>query len=301
MKQIVYLVFILFSMPVGYSQCCSPGNPVAGTANVGILNKGKFRAINFYRHSFSDQYFEKSTKTEYTLLKGAGFDYTGIIFGYGLIEKVTLEVESGYFIQKYQLYNLDYVYKLNSSGFTSAVFSTKVNVFNNAEKEWELTTAVGVKFPYSTKLKEVNNVILPQELQPSSGAKGLVTQLFLRKGYSCKKLMFIVLNRTEINGSNPQNYSYGTSSVTTFIVSKAVTKSTSLAMLFRNEVRMKDSKNNFLLPSSGAIQFFASPMINYRIKTWNFSATLDVPTYQYMNGRQLGNKYAVSAIIMKDF
>jgi len=56
-----YLLIILIVPAIQQSsvaQCCSPGNPVSGSEYVGILHWKTLSTISYYRHSYSDTYFE---------------------------------------------------------------------------------------------------------------------------------------------------------------------------------------------------------------------------------------------------
>ncbi|MEO7905570.1 MAG: hypothetical protein ABIT06_01235, partial [Saprospiraceae bacterium] len=47
------------------AQFCSPGNPVGGTASVGTVQKGSLRSITFFRHSFSDTFYDETKEAEF--------------------------------------------------------------------------------------------------------------------------------------------------------------------------------------------------------------------------------------------
>jgi hypothetical protein len=299
--------FALFILAVtisarGAAQCCSPGTPIAGSANLGILDKGKSRFTGFFRHSFSEGYYDGFRRTDYAFIKNAGFDFAGIILAHGITEKVTFEAEAGYFFSKYQVYNLSREYRLSGLGLSSGVFSLKRNFYKNAEKEWEITLGTGIKFPFSRSLKEAGGVALPQDLQPSSGAFGAVLHTFISKGYTCKGARIFLINRTEINGSNPEGYSYGNTSITSFFYSKELSKNFTGLLQARHEIRLKDQRQGDKIAYSGGNQVFLSPQLSYTFKNGlNLSGTYDIPALQFMNGKQIGNKYSASVIMIKDF
>ena len=63
MRKLSFLIFITLLTRTAFSQCCSPGNPIGGTTNIGILDKKAFRVIAFYRYSYSDGYYKGSKKS----------------------------------------------------------------------------------------------------------------------------------------------------------------------------------------------------------------------------------------------
>lgn len=302
MRFVIGIIFFIsgtYSVVLG--QCCSPGNPVAGSANLGVVGKKNLRVISFFRNSYSDQYYEGAKKSDYRLLKRAGFNYLGAILGYGITPKLTAEIEAGYFIQKYQVYNLSEEYRLNGRGFASGVISGKYNIFSNFEKGWEITLGAGAKVPFSQNPISEDNVLLPQELQPTSGAFGGVTHLFTSKSFLDKTVWLILLNRSEFNGANPQKYRYGNSSTTSLVASKRFKDKLALLLALRHEYRDFDKRNDITQTSTGGNYLFLTPQINYNLFEWNVSCLFDLPIYRKVNGRQLAGKYAFSITLLKSF
>lgn len=181
------------------------------------------------------------------------------------------------------------------------MISAKVNLLSSSRTDWEVTTGGGIKVPLSRKLAMKENVILPQELQPSSGAYVFVTHLFVCKGSSCKMRWFIVLNRTELNETNPQQYKFGNNSTTSIVISQAISESFEGLFTLRHEIKLHDRKYDALLPASGSNQIFLAPQINYTISGWNILFLYEIPLYQHMNKVQLGNRSASSVMGVKRF
>lgn len=282
------------------SQCCT-ANPVAGNVNVGILNKKSFRAILYYRYNFSDAFYEGSKRSGFNA-KSASYNYTGTILAYGLTNKITLEAELGYFINKSEVLNTIPAYTLKRWGFNNSVISAKHIFYKNGANEIEITGVVGAKIPFNTKPLEVDGVQLPQTIHPSTGAYGGVAQLFLYKGYVKQGFRLFLLHRFETNTANAIKYRYGNSYVTSLFFSKSINHYWTGILQVRNESRGKDVRENKTISASGGYTFFLSPQINYSIaQKWNISALTDFPIYRYYNGTQLSNKYAFSVNITRDF
>ncbi|UCH14783.1 MAG: hypothetical protein JSV22_02180, partial [Bacteroidales bacterium] len=104
----IYIFLILFSIFHNNltAQCFSSLNPVGGVSNLLVLEKNTLRLIGSYHYGLSNKYYEGNKKSDYSLVEKADYNYTGIIIAYGLIRKVTLEAETGYFFNKtYKLEN----------------------------------------------------------------------------------------------------------------------------------------------------------------------------------------------------
>lgn len=310
MKLFITIFFSVFFQIVIFAQCCSPGNPVGGTSNIGILDKKTIRLISFYRSSLSQGYWNGSTKSNYNFVKSGQFNYTGITLGYGLLKKLTFETELGYFINKTQNYNTQPTITAKGFGLNNAVISIKYNLIKKAEKPFEWTIGTGGKIPFTRKFQLADNVELPRDVQPSSNAFGVVGQSFLYKGFPEKKMRLFFINRYEINFSDIKNYKYGNALFNSFFISKQIKQSNwAVIIQVRYEYRAKDNTNtNFdftkgtPIGSTGGSLVFIAPQINYSIaKKWNISLLADVPVFRYYNGTQLGNKFAFALYLSRDF
>lgn len=312
MRFFIVVCLVLIARCSAFSQCCSPGNPVGGTTNIGILDKKAFRLISFYRYSDSQGYWERDSKSNFNFVKNANFNYAGLVLSYGLFKKLTIETELGYFISKSQTYNIEPSFTNKGFGFNNAVASLKYNLISKAEKPFEWTVALGGKIPFTKKYQIVDNIELPRDVQPSTHAFGIVAQSFLYKGFPEKGLRLFFINRYELNYPDVKNYKYGNALFNSFFIAKGIKQSnwTAIAQV-RYEFREKDlnkancascfATGNFINSTGGHLVFIA-PQINYTIaKKWNVSVLADIPVYRYYNGTQLGNKFAVALYLSRDF
>ncbi|MDD4150890.1 MAG: hypothetical protein PHE33_12770, partial [Bacteroidales bacterium] len=176
MKKIIILAFIVLSLFILQNdlkaQCfASPGNPIAGSANVGILQPRITRVLVFYSYSFSNQYYEGSRAIDYNFpaaVSSANYNYVGFNVGRGITKKLTLEFEAGYFINKTQRFkNFDSYQR--GFGFSNAVLSAKYNIYKDVVKKMEFSVSGGIKTPFTSKPQEVDGVTLGIDTQPSTG------------------------------------------------------------------------------------------------------------------------------------
>jgi hypothetical protein len=276
------------------AQCLSSVNPVGGTDNLLVLKKNTLRVISFYKYGEGTKYFEGSGHADFDLISKAFYNYGSVILGYGVTPKFTLELESGYFINKTQKYNLEPAYKLRGYGFSNFVLLGKHNVFTNPVKRIYLTAALGAKIPSSRNLQYVNYVKLPVEVQPTLGSYGAVLSSSLVKEDSFHGLRYFLTTRMETHLANKEDYRPGTSLFTSAYVSKHLMfpwlKGDWTAIFqIKNEIRTYDKMNDSRKQSSGSLLFFVVPQLNYVLQDkWYLSAMADVPVYQHFNGTQLG-------------
>jgi hypothetical protein len=283
----------------GIAQCCSPGNPVSGSAYVGTLPKKTLRTITYYRHSYSDTYFEGSDVSDYQGTN-SGYDFFGEVLSYGIIKKLTVDAEIGYYVYKYQ--ESDVLGKFATYGFSNATFSLKYALIKT-KKDLELTLSAGAKVPVSRKIfRDEYGVPYPQDIQPSTGAFGFVAQLFFFKSFIEKKWRLVVLNRYEINGYNSEDYKFGNAFFSSVFIGRSFAKNWTATLQLRNEYRQEDWQGDIRYLVTGGDILYLSPQLSYTFKPrLTLSVTADFPVYRDYNGIQLGPKYAFGISVVKDF
>jgi len=282
----------------GIAQCCSPGNPVSGSEYVGILPRKTLRTITYYRHSFSDTYFEGSEKSDDHGTQ-SGYDFIGEVLSYGIIKKLTVEAELGYYIYKYQ--DSDVLGKFRTYGFSNATVSLKYAVLKT-RKDMELTLGAGAKVPVSRKIFSNKLGPYPPEIQPSTGAFGFVAQLFFYKSFMEKKWRVVVLNRYELNGYNSEDYRFGDALFSSVFIGKSFAKNWAATLQLRNEYRWEDWQSETRYLVTGGDIMYVSPQLSYTFRPrLTLSVTADIPVFRHYNGIQLGPKYAFGISLVKDF
>jgi hypothetical protein len=248
-------------------------------------------------------------------VKNGNFNYVGLTFAYGLLNRLTIETELGYFINKTQNYNIQPAFSYSGYGFNNSVITFKYNLITKTEKPFEWTIGAGAKIPMSTQYQMANNVELPIDVQPSTHSFGTITQSFLYKGFPKQRMKLFLTNRFETNSPDHKNYKIGNSLASSFFVTKQIRQS-DFAVIFqlRHEFRGKDLYNvknsgylgliatgSYVSSTGGHLIFFA-PQINYTIaQKWNLSLLADIPTFRYYNGTQLGNKISFALYFSRDF
>ena len=302
-----YSVFVILALTLFkdlHAQCFSSLNPVGGVSNLLVLEKNTLRFIGSYHYGLSDEYFEGHEKSDYSGVKRADYNYSGIIIAYGIFNKITLEAETGYFFSK--------TYRFESStnkgyGFNNIIISPKFSLITNHDKRFFISASTGFKIPFGRELQKVDGVEVPHELQPSTHALGYVVQTFIVKENSFKGLRYFLVARGEYNYKNKVGYKYGNYLSVSAYLSKHLMYNwikgdwTTILQL-RNEFRGKDGINDNVVKSTGGYSLLLMPQINYTIKEkWNISLMGNIPVYQYFNGIQLATKFGMVLNFAGDF
>lgn len=294
----LFMAGILFFLPVvpAFSQCCSPGNPVAGASSVGVVSKHNLRSITFFRHSFSDTYYEGNKPSDLTGVK-ADYNYLGQIISYGLTHKLTLETELGYFINKTK--KDPYIGTHNTYGFNTVTLSAKYCLMKT-RYDMEVTAAAGVKIPLSQKPQEDIWGVVLEDMQTSTQAFGYVAQLFVAKSFPEIQFRVILLNRYEVNERNPRDYRFGDALYSSLFLSKGFLRHFTGLVQLRNESRRIDMDGNIKFTSTGGNVMYLAPSVSYSLpRNWNVSVLADFPVMRDYKGVQLGPKYAWGVSVVK--
>lgn len=297
----IFIIVFTFSFYAenASAQCCSPGNPVSGSEYVGILPKKTLRTITYYRHSFSDTYYEGSEVSDYQGTE-SGYDFIGEVLSYGILKKLTAEAELGYYLTKYQ--DSDVLDEFRTHGFSNATLSVKYAVLKT-KQDMELTLGAGAKLPVSRKVfMDEYGVPYPQEIQPSTGAFGFAGQVFFYKGFNEKKWRVIFQGRYEINGYNEEDYRFGDALFMSVFLGWNFIENWAATVQLRNEYRWEDWQGETRYLVTGGDILYFSPQISHTFKhDITLSLNGDIPVFRNYNGVQLGPKYAVGLSVVKDF
>ena len=227
-----------------------------------------------------------------------------MILAYGLGQKLTLETEWGYYMNKTYNFGQD---KLKGRGFNNTIISGKFRILTDYVNRFYISGSLGVKVPLSLNPKAENGIILDVDLQPSTNAFGGVAQLFFVKENSLKGMRYFLISRYEYNAPNRDEYQLGHAFITSLFISKHIPDhwlpgDWTTIIQVRNETRTRNKREGIYEESTGGAVFLLSPQVNYFIREkWNLSAVVDIPVYQYFNGIQLAYNYAITVNFSHDF
>ena len=302
----ILLTFLLFSTS-GFGQCLSSVNPVGGTNNLLVLEKKSLRVISFYKYGGGNQYFEGTSQSDFDLISKAYYNYLSTTVGYGVTRKFTLEMETGYFFNKTQVYDLTPQYRLTGTGLSNVVVMGKHSIFSEPVKRIYITGAAGAKIPWNRDPQFVNNVQLPVEVQPTIGAYGAILGASFVKENSINGMRYFFISRMETNAPNINDYKLGNAWFNSLYISKHLMfpwlkGDWTTIMQLRNEIRESDRIDDRTKESSGSVLVFISPQLNYVWKDmWYISGMIDIPVYQNFNGTQLGAGPGFTFILSRTF
>ncbi|MFA6922629.1 MAG: hypothetical protein WC223_00100 [Bacteroidales bacterium] len=309
-----FILLIFFISTKAYTQCCSTGSPVCASAHFGVLEKNTLRLNASFRHSYLEKFYRGTSidKTpNHAPLLNTFYNLTNINVGYGLLKKLTTEIDVGYYINKTQNWKVMDLpeFRKRGYGFSSTSISLKYLIFKSDSSKFEITIGSGGKIPFSSKpLYDENNTQLPKEIQPSTGAFGLIEQLLISKEVT-SKIKILSYNRFEWNSENPYKYKSGRFFLNALIVSYKLNELFSGAVEVRNEIKTSDYNYDEFYSYNGTKQqintgsqlVVISPKIIYTLsKKWKISTLIDIPIYKNYKGSQITNKFSIAFGLTRD-
>lgn len=295
-------------LPINISaQCCVAGNPVSTSDGHESGGKNSLDISLGDMFSYSDTYYTGSKVLDnYKYIKDSYFNFSSLSLSYGFTDKLKISAEMGYYTSKIQNFDFGDGQKFNRKAYGLADGSIGVSyqIFSNKSKSFSVTPTLRATLPIGTFDQIYNQVVLPIDLQPSSGGYKYECGLMFFKHFENTDISIVSANTFEYSqriNTERTNYKYGNlynfSLLGIYNISKPVTG----ILKFRAQIRDKaiDDANN-IIEATGGFVLFITPQIEIKfLDSWKLSLQYETPIYRDLNGIQLGNKYAVNARISK--
>ena len=303
MLRLLSLVCLVsFSQQIN-AQCCSAGNP-ASNGGSGSMAKNYFSVSSSYVHSYSDTYFKGNSEYDFDYLENTKFDFGLLNFSYGLSNKLSISTEIGYFINK----SMDFTFidaTRKASGLGDAAIDLKYQVANLKKHLASITASVKTSVPIGQFDQMDKNVILPIDIQPSSGSFKLKTALSLSKRFYGSKFSLNSFISTEFSqriNTDRTDYKYGNLYSFVFSTSHNTTKKINTGLGLNFTLREKAINRDIIVESTGGTFINVQPRISYLLpENFGISTSVNIPIYRNVYGIQLTNKYILVLGISKGF
>ncbi len=303
MLRLLSLVCLVsFSQQIN-AQCCSAGNP-ASNGGSGSMAKNYFSVSSSYVHSYSDTYFKGNSVYDFDYLENTKFDFGLLNFSYGLSNKLSISSEIGYFINK----SMDFTFidaTREASGLGDAAIDLKYQVANLKKHLASITASVKTSVPIGQFDQMDKNVILPIDIQPSSGSFKLKTALNLSKRFYGSKFSLNSFISTEFSqriNTDRTDYKYGNLYSFVFSTSHNTTKKINTGLGLNFTLREKAINRDIIVESTGGTFINVQPRISYLLpENFGITTSVNIPIYRNVNGIQLTNKYILVLAVSKGF
>ena len=298
---------VIFSPISAIGQCCTAGNPAGGDGSNDGLTQKELRIFTSFKHSLSKQYFFHDSKTDLNYIERSFYDYQNLSITYGVLPRLSLHSELGYFYDKTQDANINNVKETTRAhGLGDLALNGRYVAIRTVKPLSQLVFAGGVKIPVGVFDEEINGITIPVSLQPSAGAlKYNASVFYFRKRadrkFGWNSFAFFEFSRTINKGYLV--YKYGNYLQLAVAGTYAITKDFNFVANAKCEIRGKDERESDIrIESSGSRVVYFNPQLIYNGKSrWGVIFMADIPVYKYVNGYQLTNKFSYQIGIRKSF
>lgn len=318
MKIILFLLLVSLMSGYTFSQgCCSGGSasPIAGGTSQGVLNEKQLEIAPNFQFMSSTKFYAGDRDTV-PMIKKLSSDYLYLRIAYGLSPKLTLSIESGYYLKKEQIgFEVNDLRK--TSGIGDLIIFPRYEVYQNCteKKKTEFVVGLGYKLPIgkhddSTIIytdPETNKnyyQIAPPTVQLTNGSNDFILYSFFFNNYLKKKVRVFANAIYVHKGWNSLGQKFGDYSSVSVFFGKTLFKRLGLTVQLKAEhvAKMKTDKlvdmvafYNIYPELTGHRKVFIAPQLSYSHKAFTFYALSEIPVYQYLNGSQIGSQYQFTA------
>lgn len=302
-KYILILVLSLSFLKLN-AQCCGAGNPIS-ISNVDQSINRKNLQISFdYRHSKTDTYYEGSNVSDFDFLgklKYAKYDFMNLGVGYGITNRLTIQGQLGYYIQKKEDFINENIPDVTASGIGDLALNLSYVLFRDLQRGIELTPFVIVKFPIGKFDCESEGVKLPISMQPSSGSfkysagfsfYSNISQYWYITTYGLYEYAQRIV-------SNNFDYQYGDLFYFNVAAFCRPTENLSLGLQFAYEFQDRAKSRGEILVGTKYNLLRITPSIMYKLsKQWQLACFIEVPIWRKVESIQMSNKWALQTKII---
>ena len=320
MRQLLISFLILVANITIYAQgCCSggAGGPIAGGAASGVLQEHQMEISINHQFNTSNTFYNGSEVTEtekyFNNLKS---NYLFFRTDYGVSEKLTLSIASGYFFSKTKEAE-DITSNRTSSGFSDLIIFPRYNIYNKNSnfKRTEIALGLGIKMPLGTHIDSTLTVAassyapgFPDKdqyernsplIQTTNGSNDFMFYSFIFREYQKRKLRLFISALYVKKNFNSSGIKFGDYSSLGLFISKTLFRQWGVTTQLKLEHigKIEAAENIDLLAnyniepiSTGSNKVFFTPQISYSQKGLTFFVTSEIPIYQYLHGTQIGSQ-----------
>ena len=316
MIRFLIIISLIFSSTASFPQCCAVGggSPIAGDAAIGVLKEKQFEISANYQYISSNKFLTETEPAE-NFLDNFSSKYLYTRLAYGLSERLTISVETGYWIDKTQI-GLSERDTYSSKGIGDLILFPRYSIIQAKGTNYnELTVGMGFKIPLGSYNDSMGYVepfsgatfytTKPLAVQATSGAYDLLFNMFYT-GRIPGTLLSISANALHImKGWNPLSEKLGNYTSLGLFVGQTFYNNLNFTLQFKGEWIGKMEINPDMMmvrffsydpEATGSRKFFVAPQLSY-VFADKLSVFLqsEIPVYQNVNKTQIASQTQVTA------
>jgi len=325
MKQLSLLLLILLAYLPGtlYGQCCAVGggSPIAGDATSGVLKERQFELSSNFQFVNTEKFLTE-TKPEANYLDHFSSKYLYTKLAYGLSDRLTISLESGYWIDKTQtgLIERD---TYSSKGIADLIIFPRYNIIKPGSGKYlnQLSIGLGFKIPLGSYNDSIGHVepfsgstiyiTKPLAVQATSGSYDMLLNAFFSGRIPNTRLSLSASALHILKGWNPLSEKLGNYTGIGLQIGYPLWDVLNFSIQAKGEWIGKMEINpdiemvRFLSydpEATGSSKFFIAPQLSYLFAdSFTVFIQSDIPVYQHVNKTQIASQTEITAGIAYRF
>ena len=296
--------------------CCSggSGNPIAGGPTPGVLEQNQIELAPSFQYLHSNRFLTGDSIVQ-KQLDSYDSRYFYMRAAYGVSSRLTMSVESGYFLSKTQV-ALQGADTISSSGIGDLILFPRYDLLNRScgKTRTAVTVGLGYKIPLGhcndSTLVYVNPktgkeyyTVSPPTVQTTTGSHDAIFYGLVFRSYKKPSVRLFANAMYVRTGWNPLGQKFGDYATAGLFVGQTYFEKLGLTLQLKGEWvdKMKHHENvdvlalyNVDVTSTGSRKLSVIPQLQFSTKGFSFYALTELPLYQRVNGTQLGSDVLVT-------
>jgi hypothetical protein len=309
------LAALLFTGQANAQSCCSggSGSPIAGGTSQGVLQQRQAEISTSFQYINTNKFLSGDKPAAYYIDNySSRYQYTRL--GYGVSDKLTLSLETGYFYDRTQI-SLNKRDTVSGSGFGDLIIFPRYSVYthNTAKTRDEITLGMGMKIPIGRHLDSFvvytdhngKNYYTPKPpaVMTTTGSHDFIFYGFAYRGYPETKFRIFTSALYVRKGWNPLGQRFGDYASLSLYAGKTFLKRFGATIELKGEHIGKmdyiPSINmlaiyNLDVNSTGSRKVLFAPQLSYNYKDFTAFVLTEIPLYQYINGTSMASERLIT-------
>lgn len=316
MKSKVLILTILFLImgreSADAQACCSSGTPLLSTMELPGTPAGQLHFVLTFDYNYLDDVVAGTRRLAESQRRRIS---QSILFevSYGITARLSISTMFTGIQQKRRVRSpLEGVSgdRLRTRGIGDGIVLLKYTLHpQTIMDQRELSIGAGPKIPLGNSQLKNNNILLPADLQPGTGAWDLVFWVYGFKGFVPRSPLSLfgsftyrITGNNDRFGNNNGGYSFGNEFQASIGTGYRTDTPLDATLLLRYRTTNRDKFNNNSLPNTGGHWVYAVPGFNLKIMDL-LQMRIDgqIPIYRNLNGSQLTTTFSSSISLFYTF
>lgn len=309
MKKLITILaglFLITGLQNAYAQaCCSSGTPLLSTMELPGTPAGQWQLVLTYDYNYLDDVIAGTQRLSESQRSRISQSLL-VEISYGITNRLSLSTMLTGIQQERRVRSPlkdTRGERIRTRGIGDGIVLLKYTLHPQTIRDQrELSIGVGPKIPLGESQVTNNNILLPADLQPGSGAWDLVFWAYGFKGFVPRSplslfssMTYRITGNNDRFGTNNGGYSFGNEFQAAFGAGYRTDTPFDATLLIRYRTTGKDSFDGDLVSNTGGHWLYAVPGINIKLfDTLQMRIDGQIPLYRNLDGTQLTTTFTSS-------